>query len=87
VDRLRAAAGKASITTEGAQNLEDAYRFIATLRVQHQARQMRAGRKADNYLAPEELSDLERSQLKDAFAIIATMQETLESRYLMARRS
>ena len=85
VDRLRAAAGSQSVTAEGAANLEDAYRFIATLRVQHQARQLRSGRKVDNFVATDELSALERSQLKDAFAIIATLQETLESRFLMAR--
>ena len=78
--RLRAVAGSHSITAESARNLEDAYEFIATLRVQHQVRQLRAGEKPDNFLAPEKLSELERSNLKDAFGIIATLQQTLEKR-------
>jgi CBS domain-containing protein len=85
VDRLRAVAGTQAVSSEGAQNLEDAYEFIATLRVQHQVRQLRAGQKADNYLAPDELSALERSHLKDAFGVIATMQQALEKRYPTGR--
>jgi CBS domain-containing protein len=81
IDRLRAVTGTQAVSTQGARNLEDAYEFIATLRVQHQARQLRGGGKADNFIAPAELSALERSHLKDAFGIIATMQQTLEQRY------
>ncbi len=78
--RLRAVSGSGSITAESARNLEDAYEFIATLRAQHQARQIRAGGRPDNFLAPETLSALERSNLKDAFGIIAMLQQTLERR-------
>jgi CBS domain-containing protein len=85
VDRLQAAAGTKAVSSEGAHNLEDAYDLIATLRVQHQARQLRAGDKADNFISTTELSALERSHLKDAFGIIATMQQTLEQRYQSGR--
>ena len=85
VDRLRAAAGTKALSADGARNLEDAYDFIATLRVQHQARQLRAGEKADNFIASGELSALERRHLKDAFGIIATMQEAIEQRYQSSR--
>ncbi len=78
--RLRAVAGSHSITADSARNLEHAYEFIATLRMQHQARQLRAGEKPDNFVAPEKLSKLERSNLKDAFGIIAMLQQTLEGR-------
>jgi CBS domain-containing protein len=85
LDRLRAAAGTKALSAEGARNLEDAYDFIATLRVQHQARQLRAGEKADNFIASGELSALERRHLKDAFGMIATMQEAIEQRYQSGR--
>jgi CBS domain-containing protein len=85
LERLRAAAGTGTLSNQGARNLQDAYEFIATLRVQHQARQLRAGTSADNFLATGELSQLERSQLKDAFGIIATMQQALEQRYQSGR--
>ena len=85
VDRLQAVTATQMVSADGARNLEDAYDFIATLRVRNQARQLRAGEAADNFVAPGELSSLERSHLKDAFAVIATMQQTLEQRYAAGR--
>ncbi len=85
VERLQAVAATQTVSSEGARNLEDAYDFIATLRVRHQEQQLRAGELADNFVAPGELSTLERSQLKDAFEVIATMQQTLEQRYAAGR--
>lgn len=85
VERLQAAAGSSSLSGEGARDLEDAWHFIATLRLRHQAEQLRRGGRADNFLAPDSLSAIERSHLKDAFAAIATMQTTLERRYPSGR--
>ncbi len=81
IDRLRATAGTPALSEGGARDLEDAYAFIGALRARHQALALRAGRPPDNFVAPEELSALERAQLKDAFRVIATMQQALESRY------
>jgi len=77
--------GTRAVSAQGARDLEDAYEMIATLRVQHQAHQLRRGEAADNFLRSDELSALERSNLKDAFSIITTMQEALEQRYSAAR--
>jgi len=85
VERLRAVTGTRAVSAQGARDLEDAYEMIATLRVQHQAHQLRRGEAADNFLRSDELSALERSNLKDAFSIITTMQEALEQRYSAAR--
>jgi CBS domain-containing protein len=85
LERLQAAAGSLSLSREGARDLEDAWHFIATLRLRHQAGQLRRGDPADNFLAPDSLSAMERSHLKDAFAAIATMQTTLERRYPSGR--
>ncbi|MCB1773032.1 MAG: cyclic nucleotide-binding/CBS domain-containing protein [Gammaproteobacteria bacterium] len=81
VDRLRACAGTPQLTTEMAENLEDALEFIATLRIQHQANQIKNNRKADNYVPPSELSELEREHLKHAFKVIQTMQESIAKRF------
>ncbi len=83
--RLRAAMGSPSLSREMGRNLRDALEFIARLRFRHQARQIRAGVVPDNYLPPAELSQLERSHLKDAFRIIQSMQELLEHRYQVGR--
>jgi len=85
LERLRAAAETDALSREGAANLIDAAEFIGTLRMRHQARQLRSGEKADNFLSPDELSPLERGHLKDAFILINTMQESLGQRYQAGR--
>ena len=76
-----ACAGSAAISTEMAENLEDALEFIASLRIQHQAQQIRLGKAPDNYVPPGELSELEREHLKHAFKVIQSMQETMVKRF------
>jgi CBS domain-containing protein len=85
LERLRKAAETDALSREGAANLVDAAEFIGTLRMRHQARQLRRGEKADNFLSPDELSPLERGHLKDAFVLINTMQESLGQRYQTGR--
>lgn len=53
--------------------------------MQHQARLLEAGHAADNHLRLEELSELERRHLKDAFAVVKDLQGVLEKRYLAGR--
>jgi len=81
VERLRACAGTPALSTDMAENLEDALEFIASLRIQHQADQIRHGKRADNYVSPDELSELEREHLKHAFKVIQGMQETMVKRF------
>ncbi len=85
VERLEAAAETAALTHDGGANLIDAFELINTLRIRHQASQLRNGEKANNFLAPEQLSPLERGHLKDAFLLIDRMQETLGQRYQAGR--
>jgi len=85
IERLEAGARVQAVSREGAANLIDALEFIGTLRMRHQADQLRDGRKADNYLSPDDLSRLERGHLKDAFSLISTMQESLAQRYQTGR--
>ncbi|AHF04935.1 cyclic nucleotide-binding protein [Marichromatium purpuratum 984] len=84
-ERLRAAAECGALSRDGAANLVDASEFISTLRMRHQAHQLRRGAKADNFLSPDELSPLERGHLKDAFLLINTMQESLGQRHQAGR--
>jgi CBS domain-containing protein len=84
-DRLKTAINLNALSEEMGENLIDALEFIASLRIRHQADQIRNGKKADNYLAPDDLSALERKHLKDAFRVIEEMQNTMEHRYQLAR--
>lgn len=85
IERLQAAADTEALSREGGASLIDAFELVGTLRMRHQAQQLRAGQKADNFLKPEQLSALERGHLKDAFVLINTMQETLGQRYQSGR--
>jgi CBS domain-containing protein len=84
-DRLRTAVKLGALSEEMGENLMDALEFIASLRISHQADQIRRGEEPDNYLAPDDLSVLERKHLKDAFKVIEEMQDTMEHRYQLAR--
>jgi len=85
IERLKAAGAARALSSDGAANLVDAHEFIGTLRMRHQAEQLKRGEMADNFLSPEELSPLERGHLKDAFALINTMQDSLGQRYQAGR--
>lgn len=81
VDRFDAALKHKALSAEMHGNLVDALEYIGSLRIRHQAKQIRAGLNADNYLPIEELSGLEKKHLKDSFSVIKTMQQFFESRY------
>lgn len=80
-ERLQAAQEAGKVSAQGAADLEDALEFLGLVRLRHQARQIRQGEKADNYLPPKELSSFERSHLKDAFAVVKSMQQAALSTY------
>jgi len=76
-DRLQGAEAAGVISTSGARDLIEAYDLIATMRLENQAHLVRSGRKPDNFLSPSDLSDFERSHLRDAFVVVRTMQSAL----------
>ncbi len=75
--RLKAAETAGIISASGARDLIEAYDLIARVRLTNQAALVRAGRKPDNYVAPSDMSDFERSHLRDAFVVVRTMQSAL----------
>ncbi|NND37805.1 MAG: cyclic nucleotide-binding/CBS domain-containing protein [Gammaproteobacteria bacterium] len=83
-NRLRAAAKAKEITEADAANLIDALDFIEKLRIEHQSRQLQAGRRPDNHLAPDALSPLVRQNLKSAFAQVRVSQSALLNRFHLA---
>jgi CBS domain-containing protein len=84
-DRLAHAAESGEISPQGVRDLRDALEHLSQVRIRHQSRQIAAGYAADNYLRPDELSNFERGQLKDAFAVVKSLQDVLAQRYRMAR--
>jgi CBS domain-containing protein len=77
-ERLRVAASAGTLSVADAHTLADAFTLINDLRLEHQVMQMRAGATPDDYLAPEELSPLRRTQLKEAFRAVADVQKRVD---------
>ncbi|MGM0481371.1 MAG: DUF294 nucleotidyltransferase-like domain-containing protein [Pseudomonadota bacterium] len=62
-------------------DLRDALELISMVRIRHQALALEAGEPPDNNVAPENLSDFERKNLKDAFQILSNAQKFMRYRY------
>ena len=77
--RIDSAIEAGIVSEAGGADLLAAYDTIATVRLNHQAAQVRSGQKPDNYLTPSSLPAFERSHLRDAFVIVRTMQSALSS--------
>ena len=75
--RLEGAMAAGVLSQSGGQDLLDAYDLIAESRLEHQAAQVKAGQAPDNYLAPADLSDFERSHLRDAFVVVKSLQSAV----------
>ena len=73
--RLRAAADAGTLTSDDAHTLEDAFALISGLRLDHQVQQLRAGEEPDDYVDPRRLSALARTQLREAFRAVASIQK------------
>ncbi|WP_260260180.1 DUF294 nucleotidyltransferase-like domain-containing protein [Vibrio intestinalis] len=64
-----------------ARALHDALEFISMVRIRHQAYDVENEIEPDNNIEPENLSDFERRNLKDAFQILSNAQNFLKFRY------
>ena len=78
--RLVAAADAGLIHAEAAADLTDALELMSYRRLHHQVAQVRAGKPADNHLAPGDLTDRQRRHLKDAFGIVRAAQQRMTTR-------
>lgn len=81
LDRLEAAARAGSLSREGASTLEEAFRFLQRLRLRGQLQTLRAGGVPGNRVPLEDLSPLERIQLKEVFLALREMQEAVSLRF------
>ncbi len=86
LDRL-AALSSSSGADEGAaivRDLQEAFEFLTLLRVECQLRQVREGEPLSNYVAPDALTHLQRSLLKEAFRATARAQALIETKFRTA---
>jgi CBS domain-containing protein len=78
-ERLRAARAAGKLAAADADNLSDAFELINEVRLEHQVRQLRDGTVPDDHVAPDELSALKRTQLKDTFRAVAEIQKRVSA--------
>jgi CBS domain-containing protein len=81
LDRLTAAESAGQLDGETASALREGFELVMRLRIEHQAEQADRGAPPDDRLAPRDLAPLTRSQLVDAFRVVAAAQKQL-SRYV-----
>jgi CBS domain-containing protein len=78
-ERLDAATQAGILDDEAREAIEEAFRLLWQIRLEHQVRQQRAGEPSDDYVDPQALGPIQRLGLKEAFRVIAKQQEQLAS--------
>lgn len=68
------------------QDLYHAMELISLVRLRHQALDIEYEREPDNNIEPENMSDFERRNLKDAFLVLSNAQNFLKYRYNANKR-
>jgi CBS domain-containing protein len=79
LDRLRGAVESGEISRESGEALAESFRLLWEVRLEHQAQQVRAGERPDDFVDPGQLGHIRRRALKEAFRIIAGEQRALSS--------
>jgi CBS domain-containing protein len=80
LDRLRAAEEAGLIDGESREALEEAFRLLWQIRLEHQVRQVRAGAEPDDFVDPSHLGPIQRLGLKEAFRIVGKEQQGVATR-------
>ncbi|MGI2175832.1 putative nucleotidyltransferase substrate binding domain-containing protein [Shewanella ulleungensis] len=63
------------------EDLQHAMELISLVRLRHQSSDIESGIEPDNNIEPENMSDFERRNLKDAFLVLSNAQNFLKYRY------
>ncbi len=80
-DRFTAANEKGMLSDDAYKNILGAYQYILSLRFGHQLEALKNGEVPDNNINPDSFGSFERKHLKDAFRIIADLQEAAKIRF------
>jgi CBS domain-containing protein len=83
-DRLAALPGWPDQDPALLRDIEEAFEFLTLLRIECQLRQVREGQPLSNHVAPEILTNLQRSLLREAFRASARAQALLEENFRTA---
>lgn len=84
LDRLSALQARKDEHSELYQDLHESFEFLSLLRLECQLQQVRENRPLSNYIAPDILTHLQRSLLKEAFRTSARAQSVIEDTFRTA---
>jgi len=62
-------------------DLQEAYEFLIYLQISRHLDALAQGQAPDNFLDPASLNGLQRKMLKESFAVVRHLQETIEFRF------
>ncbi len=79
LERLRLAVEAGALEDDERVALEEAFRLLWQLRLEHQLSRLRAGESADDYVDPKRLAPVTRQALKESFRTIARTQRGLRT--------
>jgi CBS domain-containing protein len=80
-ERFRYAYEKGLLSEDALKNIIGAYRFILQLRFANQLEALKRGDEPNSNIAPDKFGSFERKHLKDAFRIIANLQDAAKLRF------
>ena len=80
-ERFSAANEKGMLSDDAFKNILGAYEFILSYRFSHQLEALKRGEEPNNNIDPNSFGSFERKHLKDAFRIIADLQEGAKVRF------
>ncbi len=87
MERINALKGTHDTVLQFGEEMAYAFEFMSLLRIHHQHKQIAMGMLPDNYINPDELTNLQKKTLKESCQLISRIQDTIENRYLLGRIS
>ena len=81
VDRLRGAASAGRISDRLRDDLEEGFRLLWRIRLEHHVMRVESGARPDDFVDPETLRPIPRSSLGSALRLVAEAQAELAGRY------
>ena len=81
LDRLAEISRMGIIDSDFHADLREAYEFLIYLQISRHLDALAQGQEPDNFIDPASLNGLQRKMLKESFAIVRRLQETIEFRF------
>ena len=81
LERIDALRDDHSVIMEYGDELEHSFEFITLLRILHQYDQIEAGIEPDNFINPDDLSNLQKRTLKESCQLISRIQDSIAKQY------